>query len=115
MDQGARVACAGGFLGNVSRYMRRFTRELLAFSYHRYPTNHCAGGRVSPAELLADHASAGMAEWLAPLASTAAAAGVEFVVGEVRPEQMRCEVVGPEQMRAERPPRGHRPLRGHCC
>ena len=45
MDQGARVACAGGFLGNASRYMRAFASELTSFSYHRYPTNHCAGGR----------------------------------------------------------------------
>ena len=82
MDQGARVACAGGFLGNASRYLRHFAAELSSFSYHRYPTNHCAGGQVTPAELLADHASAAMAEWLRPLAAAAAAAGVAFVVGE---------------------------------
>ena len=82
MDQGARVACAGGFLGNVSNYLKRFASELLSFSYHRYPTNHCAGGQVTPSELLADHASIGMAEWMAPLAASAASSRIEFVVGE---------------------------------
>ena len=81
-DQGARVDCAGGFLGNASNYIRRFAKELTSFSYHRYPTNHCAGGQVTPAELLADHASVGMAEWLAPLAAASADAGLDFVIGE---------------------------------
>lgn len=82
MDQGARVACAGGFLSNLSNYLHGFAADLLSFSYHRYPTNHCAGGQVTPAELLADHASIGMAEWLAPLAASAAALSIDFVVGE---------------------------------
>jgi hypothetical protein len=83
----APVACAGGFTGNLTAYLRKFSTELTSFSFHRYAASHCNGKAVSAAELLADHAAAGQAERLAPIAAATAAlppAGIDLVVGEVR-------------------------------
>ena len=71
----------GGFVGNLSRYTHRFASDLVSFSYHRYPTSHCGGARVTAAELLGDASSSGQAEHLAPL-MLRTASDVEFVVGE---------------------------------
>jgi len=53
-----------------------------SMSYHHYALGGCEGKVVTLAELLADGASVGSAEYLAPFAAASRAAGVPFRVGE---------------------------------
>ena len=75
--------CHPAWAPNWTDYVTSFGPAVFSsLSYHRYAESSCAGHSPTMAALMADAASAGIAEFLAPLARTAAAARIPFFVGE---------------------------------
>ena len=70
------------FLGNLSRYLDRFGSDLATFSFHVYPTSHCAGRNSSVEALLSDASVAGIMDNLRPLINATAAHSIPFWIGE---------------------------------